>query len=375
MEDVITLQLDSSFSAVSTTLTRVHDHESVSAATLTVRTLYKDEKYCMNHMFSRKQSILRDLLACKASEIIASKMGAGFFPWSSLIKCSKNKHFSQQTLDRLKVSNASVKTTYVEIVKRWLKQITGLSITPVACYEYQKCNPCEAAFHRYPLNLHAETGCITAMFGDSLACEANLCVSSNVSEDSKKCNSEIALGHDNDEGSGDHCEGQHEPSQTGLVSRPKQPNKCFANSRVWTSYQADSTLVNDSGKLVAHCIIDYCLPCHMYSPALGPHCLDDCKQHLLTTTSTVRERSKRATVAFNTVMYNCPEHMIPACGIREFDHLKTNRETVTRMPGEKLEICRKVIVEDMSLRPSDVYKTLSVLLGKKLSHLRRYCVT
>lgn len=40
----------------------------------------------MNHMFSSKHAILRDLLACKASELIASKMGAGFFPWSGLIK-------------------------------------------------------------------------------------------------------------------------------------------------------------------------------------------------------------------------------------------------------------------------------------------------
>ena len=370
--DVTTLQLDSGFSAASTTLTPVHDNESLSGANFTVRTLYKDLKYCMNHIFSRKQSILRDLLACKASEIIASKMGAGFFPWSSLIKSSKNKHFSQQTLDRLKVSNASIKTTYVEIVKRWLKQITGLSITPVECYEYHKCNPCEAAFHRYPLNLQAKTGCITAMFGGSLQCEANRRRPGNVSEDNKKSDGYSALGQDGDDGSGDDCKRQDEPliddsSQTGLVSRPNQPNTCFANSRVWISHCADSNLVNDSGKLLAHCIIDYCLPCHMYSPALGQHCLEDCEQHLLTTISSVRERSKRATVAFNTVMYNCPEHMIPACGIREFDHLKTNRETVTRMPGDKLEVCRKVIVEDMSLRPSHVYKTLSVLLGKKLS--------
>lgn len=133
VEDVTTLQLDSGFSAVSTTLVPTRGLEPGSVNTVTVRTLYKDWKYCMNHMISRKQAILRDLLACKASELIASKMAVGFFPWSSLIKSSKNKHFSQQTLDRLTVSNYSVKTTYVEIVQTWLQQITGLSLKPVEC--------------------------------------------------------------------------------------------------------------------------------------------------------------------------------------------------------------------------------------------------
>lgn len=117
VDDVITLKLDSGFSAVSTTLVHVQGYGSASSDTITVRTLYKDWKYCMNHMFSRKEAILRDLLACKASQLISSKMAAGLFPWSSLIKSAKNKHFSQQTLDRLKVANSSVKTTYLETVK------------------------------------------------------------------------------------------------------------------------------------------------------------------------------------------------------------------------------------------------------------------
>lgn len=107
-------------------------------------------------------------------------MGAGLFPWSSLIKSAKNKHFDQQTLDRLKVANSSVKTTYVEIVKTWLQLIMGLPIKPVECYEYHKCDPCEAAFYRYPLNLQANTGCITAMFCGSLMCEAKLSESNKV---------------------------------------------------------------------------------------------------------------------------------------------------------------------------------------------------
>lgn len=123
------------------TLVPARAYESGLVNTLTVRTLYKDWMYCMNHLFSRKQAVLRDLLMCKASELIASKMGAGFFPWISLIKSSKNQHFSQQTLNRWKVSNSSVKTTYVEIVKTWLQQITGLSVKPVECNEYHKCNP------------------------------------------------------------------------------------------------------------------------------------------------------------------------------------------------------------------------------------------
>lgn len=373
VDDVTTLQLDSGFSAVSTTLVPALGSESGSVDTLTVRTLYKDWKYCMNHMFSRKEAILRDLLACKASELIASKMGAGFFPWSSLIKSSKNKHFSQQTLDRLKVSNSSVKTTYVEIAKTWLQQITGLSVKPVECNEYHKCNPCEAAFYRYPLNLQANTGCITAMFGGSLMCEAKHSESSKVSDRDKEYDCDCKSDDDSDDNSDEHHE-QHQETQidptshTELISHPYQPfNKCFANSRVLIAHYADCTLANRSGKLVAHCIVDYCLPRYMYSSALGAHSLDDCKEHLLTSIASVRERLKRASTAFNTVMNNCPEHMIPACGTRELEHLRINRETVARLSGEKLQACLKVITEDMSLQPRDVYRNLSASLGKKLT--------
>lgn len=363
VEDVMTLQLDSGFSAVSTTLVPSQGYDSSSVDTVTVRTLYKDSKYCMNHMFSHKQAILRDLLVCKASELIASKMGAGFFPWSSLIKSSKNKHFSQQTLDRLKAGNSSVKTTYVEIVKTWLQQITGLSVKPVECIEYHKCNPCEAAFYRYPLNLQANTGCITAMFGGSLICEFEHSKKVSAREESE-CDRESDCNTDND---------SHEtrdildPSSV-LIPHPYQPfNKCFANSRVLIAHQADSTLVNRSGKLMAHCIIDYCLPRYMYSSALGTHSLDDCKEHLLASIVSVRDRLKRATVTFNTIMNNCPEHMIPACGTREMEQLKIKRETVARLPGEKLDTCLKVITEDMSLKPQDVYRNLSASLGKRLT--------
>ena len=359
VEDVKTLQLDCGFSAVSTKLCSVRCNGAGAVDALTVRTLYKDGKYCMNHMFSCKQAILRDLLACKASELIASKLGAGLFPWSSLIKSSKNKHFGKQTLQRLKVSNASVKTTYVEIVKTWLQQITGLSVRPVECNEYHKCKPCEAAFYRYPLNLQANTGCITAMFGGSLMCESKHSASGNV--------------HERDSETADR--GQRETrkiassSRTGeLISHPYQTvNKCFANSRVLIAHHADSTLVNRSGKLVAHCIIDYCLPRYMYSSALGTHSLEDCKEHLLTSIASVRGRLKRATAVFNAIMNNCPKHMIPALGVREMECLKMTRETLTRLPGEKLEACLKVITEDMSLRPRDVYRNLSARLGKGLA--------
>ena len=138
------------------------------------------------------------------------------------------------------------------------------------------------------------------------------------------------------------------------------------------AHYADCNLMNRYGKLVAHCVVDYCLPRrHMYSSALGPLNLDDCKRHLLTTIASVRERLKRATSAFNSVMNNCPEHMIPT-GLRktrELDLLKTNRETAAcRLPGEKLEACVEVVVvDDMSLKPRDVYKNLSVSLGKMLT--------
>lgn len=373
VQDVSTVQLDSGFSAVSTRLVpaRGSDSGSVDALT-TVRTLYKDGKYCMNHMFSRNQAILRDLLVCKASELIASKMGAGFFSWSSLIKSSKNKHFNRQTLERLRVSNSSVKTGYVEIVRTWLQQITGLSVKPVECIEYHKCNPCEAAFYRYPLDLRANTGCVTAMFGGSLRCEAKSSEASNKVREWDEEDRRGSAEHKDVDGS-DECHkhlNEHRTlsSQTELISHPYQPfNKCFANSRVLIAHYADRTLVNRSGKLVAHCIVDYCLPRHMYSSALSARSLDDCRVHLLTSIASVRERLRRANATFNAVMNNCPEHMIPACGTRELKQLRVSRETANRLPGEKLEACIKVITEDLGLRPRDVYENLSASLGKGLA--------
>lgn len=201
-------------------------------------------------------------------------MGAGLFPWSSPIKSSKNKHFSQQTLDRLKVANSSVKTTYLEIVKTNLQENTGLSVKPVEYNEYHKCNPCEAAFCRYPLNLK---GSIKAIFGGPLYCEPKCSKSSTVSaEKTAETSSE---------------------SSNELISHPYQPlNKCFANSRVLIAHYADYTLINSHMKLVLHCVIDYCLPRYMYSPALGTHSLGACKVHLINYTASVRERVTRATL-------------------------------------------------------------------------------
>lgn len=302
---------------------------------------------------------------CKAAELIASKMGAGFFPWSSLIKSSKNKTFSRVALDRLKVANSSVKTSFVEIVRTWLKPITGLSVKPIEVIEYYKCNPCEAAFYRYPLNLRASAGCINAMFGGSLMCEAKRPRSSTVSDTEQGCESETEL-HPVYEC---HKQDRTEPSSsTELVCHPHQPlNKCYRDSRVLVAHGADRTLVNRSGKLVAHCVIDYCLPRYMYSSALGSSSLNDCKEHLLASITSVRQRLNRANVVFNTLMNNCPEHMIPVHGTRELERLRINRETVTRLPGEKLEACLKVITEDMSLRADVVYRNLSARLGNKLS--------
>ncbi|KAG7326079.1 hypothetical protein KOW79_011004 [Hemibagrus wyckioides] len=341
-------------------------------ASVVVRTLYKDLKYCMNHMFSSKEAILRDLLTCKASELIASKMGAGFFPWSTLIKSAKNKHFSPRTLEHLQSSNYSIKSTYVEIVKIWLQKITGLSINPLECEEYHKCNPCEAAFHRYPLNLRANAGCLTAMFGGSMICEAQ----------SGEVKRERGEEQDDKESSSSHEDAAPEPEEVArleshsvpssapsakLVPHPYQPlNKCFADSRMLIAHYADHELVNSSGKLLVHCIMDYCLPRHMYSRALSVS-LEECREHLLCHVGSIRARLKRATTAFNSIMNNCLEHMIPACGTRELQHLKNARETVTRMSGKKLDTCVKVIVEDMSLQPRDVYKHLSSSLGTSLT--------
>lgn len=67
-------------------------------------------------------------------------------------------------------------------------------------------------------------------------------------------------------------------------------------------HEADSTLVNCSGRLVVHCIVD-CLPRDMYSRALGTHrSLTVCKKHLLTYSASIRERLERASAAFKAVM-------------------------------------------------------------------------
>ncbi|KAE8277930.1 hypothetical protein D5F01_LYC24049 [Larimichthys crocea] len=229
----------------------------------------------------------------------------------------------------------------MEIMKTWLKQITGLSVQPVKCNEFHKCNPCEAAFYRYPLDLQAVNGCIRAMFGGSLMCEI---------ESSESSDADVVCDSDEDR------DGDRENA------RPT------SSERVLIAHKADSTLVNSSGKLVAHCIIDYCLPRYMYSSALGTRSsLDDCKTHLFAYVTSIRERLARASATFKALMNNCPEHMMPACDARELERIRKNRETLTRLPGEKLEACLKVIVEDMSLQPHDVYRNLSMLLGKKLT--------
>ncbi|KAF0029324.1 hypothetical protein F2P81_018429 [Scophthalmus maximus] len=149
---------------------------------------------------------------------------------------------------RFKVSKASVKTTYVEIVCTWLQKITGLSTKPVECNEFYKCNPCEAAFYRY--------------------------------------------------------------------------------------------LLREPGGMQAT---------------------------LARVSAAIRGRLKRATAAFNSIMNNCPEHMVPACGPSELERLTARRETVTRLPGEKLDACLKVLAGDLCLAPGEVYESLSAELGRALT--------
>ncbi|KAK2832722.1 hypothetical protein Q5P01_016611 [Channa striata] len=352
VQRVVELQLDKGFSAVSVTLARpcgreASETEGSRPEDLTVvRSLYKDRVYCLNHMLSSEQAVLRDLLACRASELIASKMGAGFFPWSSLIKSAKNKHFDQQTLERLKVSKASVKTTYVEIVRTWLQKITGLSTKPVECHEFYKCNPCEAAFYRYPLNLQATAGCTTAMFGGSLACEPKrVRAAERGAEGGPRAQEGVEL-----------LETTRDSAE--LIPHPYQPfSKCFSNSRVLLAHRADRELINRSGNLVAHCIVDYCLPRHMYGSPVGSaeslaESLAECKRHLLVAFASIRGRLKRATAA---------------CGLRETESLSARREAVARLPGEKLEACLRVVAGDMSLSPGEVYESLRVELGRALA--------
>ncbi|MEQ2217698.1 hypothetical protein XENOCAPTIV_019799 [Xenoophorus captivus] len=88
VEEVPSVELNAGLSVVSmrpeTTTDARSDWVDKAAAevVVVVRTLYKDGKYCMNHLFSRTQAIITDLLACRPSELIASPMGTGFFPWS-----------------------------------------------------------------------------------------------------------------------------------------------------------------------------------------------------------------------------------------------------------------------------------------------------
>ncbi|KAK7915608.1 hypothetical protein WMY93_011369 [Mugilogobius chulae] len=373
VQGVTTRPLDSGYCAVSVTLTSARLTGSASSLThgLTVRTLYKDWKYCLNHIFSHKEAILRDLLMCKASELIASKMGMGFIPWSGVIKSAKTKNFSRETLDRLKVPKSSIKTTYAEIVTTRLREITGLSMQPTQCHEFYKCNPCEVAFYRYPLNLGARTGCLKAMFGHSLLCDVGEGASSSdrdIDLDSAS-DSETDLDNLTDNNFEVKSVSVNAASHVQeLISHPYLPfSKCFSNSRPLLAHTADYQLVNRHGKLTSHCVVDFCLPRYMYSTALNSCCLDDCKEQLLILASSIRERLKRACKAFHTMMHNCPEHMIPTVEAREFEILKFNRETLIRLPGEKIQTCHQVIVEDMSLQPRRVYAKVIAKLGKMLT--------
>ncbi|KAL4009194.1 hypothetical protein ACER0C_003046 [Sarotherodon galilaeus] len=339
---VDTLQLTGGQSAVLVKLenTQLED----ARRTVYCLSLYKDGVYCMNHMFSRKESILRDLLAARASEMIASKMGLGLFPWSTLIKCAKNKHFSQHTLARLKVGNSNVKTTYVELTKTWLQRITGLTVKPVECYEFHKCNPCEATFYRYPVALQATSGCLTVMFGGSLLCEITAgAVESTLRDDDTQTGSPST--HTDPGSRTDSC----------LI------DKCYANSKVMLAHSADRSLVNRAAKLIAHCIIDFCLPRHMYSDNSEKQVAEDCKTRLLLSICCIKDRLKRANAAFNCIMNTCPEHMIPACGEHELDRIMLNRQRVSRLRGEKLTACMNVVVGDMTLRPAAVYSNVGAV--------------
>lgn len=335
--------------------------------------LYKDGEYCMNHIFSKKEGISRDLLTTKASEIIASKMGLGLFPWSTLIKSAKNKHFSPNTLLRLKVGNDNVKTTYVELTKSWLQLTTGLSVKPVEPYEFHKCNPCEATFYRYPLALQATSGCLTVMFGGSLACEVKSKTKAPAIEDQEE--------EEEDDQEGEQQEQDQQPMelqteteapQGEVIDHPYQPgNKCYANSRVMMSHAADRSLVNRSAKLMAHCIIDYCVPRHMYSANSEKDVVSDCEKHLVAAIAGIRERLKRANLAFTCIMNSCPEHMIPACGDRELASIMANREQLSRLPVEKILACKKVALEDIGLSPKEVYDDMCRILGEALAPLVR----
>lgn len=151
---------------------------------------------------------------------------------------------------------------------------------------------------------------------------------------------------------GDIAESQMRSVNNDVVDHPYQPgNLCYANSRVLTAHRADRSLVNRSGKLLAHCIIDFCMPRYMYSSNIETYSIQECAHWLLIAINAIRERLKRATTTFNSVMNTCPEHMIPTCETREMDLITANRKTVSRLTGEKLETCSRVIVSDMNLQP------------------------
>ncbi|KAJ8332468.1 hypothetical protein SKAU_G00426410 [Synaphobranchus kaupii] len=72
------------------------------------------------------------------------------------------------------------------------------------------------------------------------------------------------------------------PCEAAFYSHPYQPeNTCYVGSRALVVHEADRTLINAHEKLVAHCIVDYCLPRHMYSSAPGSESLKTCREHLL----------------------------------------------------------------------------------------------
>lgn len=375
VQKVITLPLDSGYCAVSVTLVSAvamtqFSEIGNSPHGVTVFSLYKDWKYCMNHIFSYKEGILRDLLMYKASELIASKMGVGFFPWSSLIKSERIKNITQETLNRLMVPRECIKASYAEIVTSDLQKITGLSVKPVECQEFHKCNPCDIAFYRYPLDLGAQRGCFKAMFGDSLLCEAGLNLElESIEED-------ISIGTNSNFHEGQLIATSVRPkllssvnlSSANLIPHPYLPwIKCFSNSRLLLAHSVDYDLVNTHAKLTAYCIIDLCISRHMYSAALDTQCLKDCKRQLLIAVNAIRERLKRAHIAFHSLMNNCPEHMIPILETQELEHIKLRREVVTRLPGEKIQACFEVVVKDMCLDPDEVYKNISVSLGHMLT--------
>ncbi|KAK7878266.1 hypothetical protein WMY93_031085 [Mugilogobius chulae] len=311
-----------------------------------IKTLHSDDKYCMNHVLNCKEGIIRDLLACKASELVSSRIGAGFFPWSGFIKSSKVKCFGARTLQRLRASRSSVKVSYVEIVKTNLKRITGLSVKPVQCHEFHKCHPCEATLYRYPLKLPDVT---VSVFGAPLKCDAVRCETEGRSLSVVSC----------------------VDSQPKLISHPYHSgNKCYANSRVLLAHRADVDLMNSHMKLMPHCVVDYCLSRRMYSPALGESSIEDCMRALSAYVNRIKGRLTRASLAFSSLMNNCPEHMMPVCGSQELQRCLKNREVITRIPADKLEVCIKVIQEDMNLRHPDAYFNLSASLGKSFSDAR-----